>query len=157
MAPARAPRAGMAARRGDRSRSGSSLVRLRAGAVVPAGTRARQGSVAGGRGVPRRRGGMRLAVASEPSSLKAMVRVCSVYGVSSLLSRSIAFLLLPLYTRVLTPEEYGIRAMVGLGLELTMLLAACGLKEAINRFYAGGDGGRAVRPEAASTGILTHM
>jgi O-antigen/teichoic acid export membrane protein len=84
-----------------------------------------------------------------------MLRVWSVYGLSSILSRSIAFLLLPLYTRVLTPEEYGVRAMVALGLELTMLLVACGLKEAINRFYLSGPDG-APRPEAASTGILTH-
>ena len=88
-------------------------------------------------------------------SLKAMFRVWSVYGMSSILSRSIAFLLLPLYTRVLTPEEYGVRAMVALGLELTLLLVACGLKEATNRFYVGGPGG-ALRPEAASTGIMAH-
>jgi O-antigen/teichoic acid export membrane protein len=88
-------------------------------------------------------------------SLTGMFRLWSVYGLSSILSRSIAFLLLPLYTRVLSPEEYGIRAMVALGIELTMLLVACGLKEATTRFYvAGADG--AVRPEAASTGMLTH-
>jgi O-antigen/teichoic acid export membrane protein len=100
---------------------------------------------------------MRAGVAGEASSLKAMVRICGVYGVSSILSRSIAFLLLPLYTRALSPEEYGIRAMVVVGIELTMLLTACGLKEAINRFYAGADGTRAAQLEAASTGILTHI
>ena len=80
-----------------------------------------------------------------------------MYGVGSILSRSIAFLLLPLYTRVLTPEEYGIRAMVGLALELTLLLVACGMKEAITRFYLGDQAaGGAPRPEAGSTGILLH-
>ena len=44
-----------------------------------------------------------------------------------------------------------------MGIELTMLLTACGLKEAINRFYAGADGTRAAQLEAASTGILTHI
>jgi O-antigen/teichoic acid export membrane protein len=85
-----------------------------------------------------------------------MWRLWSVYGVSSILSRSIAFLLLPLYTRVLTPQEYGIRAMVALGLELILLLVACGLKEGINRFYTSRDA-TAVSPEqAASTGIIAH-
>jgi O-antigen/teichoic acid export membrane protein len=88
-------------------------------------------------------------------SLTGMLRTWSVYGLGSILSRSIAFLLLPLYTRVLSPEEYGIRAMVAVGIELTLLLVACGLKEAINRFYVGGPGGTR-RPEAASTGILAH-
>ena len=84
-----------------------------------------------------------------------MWRLWSVYGLTSILSRSIAFLLLPIYTRVLTPQEYGIRAMVALGLEMILLLVACGLKEGINRFYTGGD--PSVRPdEAASTGILAH-
>lgn len=91
-----------------------------------------------------------------PASLRGMWRLWSVYGLTSILSRSIAFLLLPLYTRVLTPQEYGIRAMVALGLELILLLVACGLKEGINRFYTSGDAGT-VRPEhAASTGILAH-
>jgi len=86
-----------------------------------------------------------------------MLRIWSVYGVGSILSRSIAFLLLPLYTRVLSPEEYGIRAMVGLALELTLLLVACGMKEATTRFYLGDQAsGGAPRPEAGSTGILLH-
>jgi O-antigen/teichoic acid export membrane protein len=85
-----------------------------------------------------------------------MMRIWSVYGLSSILSRSIAFLLLPLYTRVLSPEEYGIRAMVSLGLEAILMVAACGLKEAINRFYVGGNAAGTARPEAASTGILIH-
>jgi O-antigen/teichoic acid export membrane protein len=88
-------------------------------------------------------------------SLTGMFRLWSVYGLSSILGRSIAFLLLPLYTRVLSPEEYGIRAMVALGIELTMLLVAFGLKEATTRFYVGGPDG-VLRPHAASTGMLTH-
>lgn len=89
-------------------------------------------------------------------SLRGMWRAWGVYGASSILNRSIAFLLLPLYTRVLSPEEYGIRAMVGLGLDLVGLLVSFGLKEAINRFYTGGGPDGAPRPEAASTGILAH-
>jgi O-antigen/teichoic acid export membrane protein len=89
-------------------------------------------------------------------SLRRMWRIWSVYGVSSLLNRSIAFLLLPLYTRVLTPQEYGIRAMVALCVDVLGLLFAFGLKEAINRFYTSGDGHRRPWPEAASTGIIAH-
>src|SRR5438552_18779962 len=85
-----------------------------------------------------------------------MWRVWSVYGASSILSRSIAFLLLPLYTRVLTPQEYGIRAMVSLGTEVIALMVAFGLKEAINRFYTGADSDGVNPNHAASTGILAH-
>ena len=89
-------------------------------------------------------------------SLRRMWRIWSVYGVSSILSRSLAFLLLPVYTRVLSPEEWGIRAMVALGLDVIALLCAFGLKEAINRFYTAGDGVRRPSPEAASSGIIAH-
>jgi O-antigen/teichoic acid export membrane protein len=85
-----------------------------------------------------------------------MWRIWSVYGVTSVLSRSLAFLLLPVYTRVLSPEEWGIRAMVALGLDAIALLCAFGLKEGINRFYTAGDGGRRPWPEAASAGIIAH-
>jgi O-antigen/teichoic acid export membrane protein len=91
-----------------------------------------------------------------PPSLKGMLRIWSVYGFGSIVSRSIAFLLLPLYTRVLSPEEYGIRAMVGLALELTLLLVACGMKEATTRFYLGAQTTGGTRPDAGSTGILLH-
>ena len=91
-----------------------------------------------------------------PPSLRRMWRVWSVYGASSILSRSIAFVLLPIYTRVLTPQEYGIRAMVSLGVELIALMVAFGLKEAINRFYSSGDADGVNPVHAASTGILAH-
>ena len=87
------------------------------------------------------------APAAAPS-LRGMWRIWAVYGASSILSRSIAFLLLPIFTRVLSPAEYGIRAMVGLGVEFILLLVACGMKEAINRSY--------VSRSAVSTGLLAH-
>lgn len=40
--------------------------------------------------------------------LRQFVRDSAIYGVSSLLSRGIALLLLPFYTRVLAPSDYGI-------------------------------------------------
>jgi O-antigen/teichoic acid export membrane protein len=89
-------------------------------------------------------------------TLRRMWRVWSLYGASSILSRSIAFLLLPVYTRVLTPHEYGIRAIVSLGTEATLLVVAFGLKEAINRFYSSADAEGIDPAHAASTGIIAH-
>lgn len=85
-------------------------------------------------------------------SLTAMGRNWVLYGISSVASRLVGFLLLPVYTRVLTPEEYGIRAMVTLGVDIVGMLCSLGIGVAMARFYAG-DGERR-RPEAVSTGFI---
>lgn len=95
---------------------------------------------------------MTATVATSARSLTAMGRNWFVYGISSVASRLVGFLLLPIYTRVLTPEEYGIRAMVTLGVDVVGMLFSLGIGVAMVRFYAG-DGDRR-RPEAVSTGFI---
>src|SRR5947199_276112 len=87
-------------------------------------------------------------------SPRAMWRSWIVYGLSSVASRLIGFLLLPIYTRVLTPEEYGVRAMIIVGVDLIGMLCSLGLTTAMVRF-ATGDGDDEGRPEAISTAYLT--
>ena len=43
--------------------------------------------------------------------IKQFVKDSAVYGLTTILARGISFLLLPFYTRVLMPEEYGIIAV----------------------------------------------
>jgi O-antigen/teichoic acid export membrane protein len=67
--------------------------------------------------------------------LGELARHSAVYGFGSLVSRFIAVLLLPLYTRYLTPADYGlIETLIALSAVLTVLLAA-GVKSAFFRFY----------------------
>jgi O-antigen/teichoic acid export membrane protein len=64
-----------------------------------------------------------------------LARHSAVYGFGSLVSRFIAVLLLPLYTRYLSPADYGlIETLIALSAVLTVLLAA-GVKSAFFRFY----------------------
>jgi len=84
--------------------------------------------------------------------LIAMGRTWLVYGLSSVASRLVGIVLLPLYTRVLTPEEYGIRAMVTLGVDVVGMLCSLGIGVAMVRFYAGE--GERRRPDAVSTGFI---
>src|SRR5438045_4024949 len=72
--------------------------------------------------------------ATSGRSLTAMGRNWFVYGISSIASRLVGFLLLPVYTRVLTPEEYGIRAMVTLGVDVVGMLFSLGIGVAMVRF-----------------------
>jgi O-antigen/teichoic acid export membrane protein len=67
--------------------------------------------------------------------LGELARHSAIYGVGSLVSRFIAVLLLPLYTRYLSPADYGlIETLIALSAILTVLLAA-GVKSAFFRFY----------------------
>jgi O-antigen/teichoic acid export membrane protein len=67
--------------------------------------------------------------------MKELARHSAVYGLGSLVSRFIAVLLLPVYTRFLTPADYGlIETLIALSAVLTVLLAA-GVKSAFFRFY----------------------
>jgi O-antigen/teichoic acid export membrane protein len=67
--------------------------------------------------------------------LAELARHSAIYGLGSLVSRFIAVLLLPVYTRYLTPADYGlIETLIALSAILTVLLAA-GVKSAFFRFY----------------------
>ena len=77
-----------------------------------------------------------------------------VYSLSSVASRVIGFLMLPIYTRVLSPEEFGIRAMVTVGVDLVGMVCSLGLTTAMIRHYTG-DRGHGRRPIAVSTAYVT--
>jgi O-antigen/teichoic acid export membrane protein len=67
--------------------------------------------------------------------MKELARHSAVYGLGSLVSRFVAVLLLPVYTRYLSPADYGlIETLIALSAVLTVLLAA-GVKSAFFRFY----------------------
>jgi O-antigen/teichoic acid export membrane protein len=67
--------------------------------------------------------------------LKELLRHSAIYGLGSIVARALAVLLLPLYTRYLTPGDYGlIETLVALSAVLTALLAQ-GMKSAFFRFY----------------------
>ena len=56
--------------------------------------------------------------------LKELVRHSAVYGLGSIVARVLGVLLLPLYTRYLSPRDYGlIETLVALSAVLTALVA----------------------------------
>lgn len=83
-----------------------------------------------------------------------MWRTWIVYGLSSVAGRLIGVLMLPIYTRVLTPEEYGIRAMVTVGVDLVGMVCSLGLTTAMVRHLAG-DGAAEGRADAVGTAYVT--
>jgi len=67
--------------------------------------------------------------------LQELLRHSAIYGLGSIVARVVAVLLLPLYTRYLSPSDYGlIETLVALSAVLTALVAQ-GMKSAFFRFY----------------------
>lgn len=93
-------------------------------------------------------------VAPRVATERRLWRSWFVYSLSSVASRLIGFLMLPIYTRVLSPEEFGIRAMVTVGVDLVGMVCSLGLTTAMIRHYTG-DQGQQRRPIAVSTAYVT--
>ncbi|HOX25961.1 MAG TPA: polysaccharide biosynthesis C-terminal domain-containing protein [Candidatus Krumholzibacteria bacterium] len=66
---------------------------------------------------------------------KLLARHSSVYAVGILLQRATALVLLPLYTTRLTPQDFGIKELVGLSVDVADILLATAISSAIYRFY----------------------
>ena len=83
-----------------------------------------------------------------------------VYGLGSVASQAVAFLLLPLYTRYLTPADYGTLALVGAAGNVLPLIAALGIHSGLTRvffFYADPDDRDAVVATGLAFGIVSSI
>lgn len=86
-------------------------------------------------GVSSGKGNERLAQSTVRGDVKGLAGKSVIYGFGSVLLKGVSFLLLPLYTRYLTPADYGI---IGVATTLTVILNILfplGLNGALARFY----------------------
>lgn len=68
--------------------------------------------------------------------VKELMKDTSIYGMTTVISRLVGFILLPLYTHYLTPKDYGIIAMLGLFQSVFLPLGNLGLKSAVFRYIS---------------------
>jgi len=85
-----------------------------------------------------------IVAASENSSAKNDTRAFGVasigrhailYAVGNVLSKAVAFVMLPIYTRYLTPADYGVAALIEMTLDVIALLGGAQIAQGIFRFY----------------------
>lgn len=69
------------------------------------------------------------------SSTKRVIKNFSIYGLLTFLQRAIGFILLPLYTIYLTPNDYGITTVVAAISGVLVVFYSWALEGAITRFY----------------------
>src|SRR5579872_2857453 len=67
--------------------------------------------------------------------LKRLVRSLAAYQIADLVSKFIAVLLLPVYTRYISPSGYGVVELLGNGVIFASILARFGIIEAFLRFH----------------------
>jgi O-antigen/teichoic acid export membrane protein len=68
-------------------------------------------------------------------SIKRLARHSLVYGIGHIVSRSLGFLLLPIHTNVLLPEEYRIPALLFSSLAILNVIFSYGMDVAFLRFF----------------------
>ena len=85
--------------------------------------------------------------------LKSVGKHAIIYGIGDLLGKSIGFLLIPVYTAYLRPEEYGTLDLLDLTGYLVGLFVAMGMTAAVFRFYHASDD-EAHRDEVVSSAWL---
>ncbi len=68
------------------------------------------------------------------NKIKDIAKDSSIYGVSKILGQAISFFLIPLYTKYLSPEDYGVLNIMGLVIVSLSLLMNIGLDSATYRF-----------------------
>lgn len=88
------------------------------------------------------------------SEIKKLVKHSAVYSIGTLLSKIIGFLMIPVYTRFLMPEDYGIIELLALTTDVIGMVLAVGIGDAIYRFYFDSEDDE-VRKQIVSTALLT--
>lgn len=68
--------------------------------------------------------------------IKALFKESSIYAIPTLLVSLAGFFMLPVYTRVLTPADYGLLETVTKITDIFGLLLGAGIADALVRFYS---------------------
>lgn len=87
------------------------------------------------------------------SSLSRILSHGSIYFVGNILRYSVSFVMLPIYTRVLTPADYGLVEMLNMVIDFTAIILGLRIGESIFRFYNGAET-ESEKGAVISTGLL---
>lgn len=74
------------------------------------------------------------------SQIRALGRHSLVYGAGIILGKLASFIMLPVYTRYLTPADYGVLELLGMTIDVIGMIAGIGLASSVFKFYADAEG-----------------
>jgi O-antigen/teichoic acid export membrane protein len=67
--------------------------------------------------------------------IASLGRHAILYAIGNILSKAVAFLMLPIYTRYLSPADYGVAALIEMTLDVIAIVAGAQIAQGIFRFY----------------------
>jgi O-antigen/teichoic acid export membrane protein len=67
--------------------------------------------------------------------LSFLLKHCSIYSLGNFIGQAVSFLLLPLYTRYLTPSDYGVLSLVNITTDIIGIVIGLGIVDSVIRFY----------------------
>jgi len=94
------------------------------------------------------------------SPLRRLLQFTVIYGAGEVANNALAFVLVPVYTRLLTPGQYGVLEVFNRTLEMLNIFAAVGIGMAAMRSYFGrekGEGGGAVFSTAMAFAVTNSL
>ena len=74
-------------------------------------------------------------VTSVYGEMVKVFRHALVYGLATLSGKAVGFVMIPIYTRCLSPTDYGLLELVQLGMYVLAIVLALGFSGAVIRFY----------------------
>jgi O-antigen/teichoic acid export membrane protein len=89
--------------------------------------------------------------------LRRLLKEASLYSLSSLLARGFSFITVPVFTRILSPADYGALDLLSYVAVLAPLMIGCALDQAVGRFYLDADIAPEERRRIASTGLFYNL
>lgn len=72
---------------------------------------------------------------SVKGEVKLLARHGSIYGLANVMDRFISFLMIPIYTRFLTPSDYGVLELIYMTSNLIAMVIGMRIEAAVSRFY----------------------
>lgn len=69
------------------------------------------------------------------SEFKRLVKHSSIYGLANVLGKGIGFLMIPIYTHYILPEDYGLLELLDISINIISMFLGVGLTTAVTRFY----------------------
>lgn len=89
--------------------------------------------------------------------LRRLLKDASLYSLSSLLARGFSFVTVPVFTRILSPADYGALDLLSYVAVLAPLVIGCALDQAVGRFYLDSTLDETERRRIASTGLFYNV
>ena len=89
-------------------------------------------------------------------SIRTLGKQSLIYGIGTILTRLVTFLLLPLYTNVFTPEEYGIVSLAYAFTGFVMIAYRYGMDSALMKYYIDAEG-RGKKHISLQYSVLKHL